>query len=438
MKIKIILLLILTTSLRAQTKKVSTSLHSDTAEISIIGVYPDGFPNVSVVFRAETKNGDPLWNLHPEKIRVRENRQPCNIISLCPVSGKKPLNIALVIDHSGSMEFSEELFGLPEGYESPMMKAKKAVKEFIRKQQNPDDRISIIGFSEKPDIVLPLTSDRKKIENLVDGMQATFSTACYDAILAGIRELQKTDGIRVLVVLTDGQDNSSVQSWEYVTRAARKENIPVYTIGLGFAEASVLSAIAKGSKGRYFYSRNPGALDTIYNTISRQIQAYYDLVYWSDNFLAADSNRSIELGLDTAGLVVIGDSAKEGFPVGLIKVLNEKQKIKEYSLAGGIALAAVAGLGIFLTVRRRKKSGFRITRIFPNPGTGKFRIETDLSGNPEGELMIMTQTGSTLEKFAVSGIEHEFDASHLPDGDYLIRFASGNQISDGKILRIRH
>ena len=87
-----------------QTDKVQGTLSAvDTAEITILSIYPESFPNVSVVFKAERRNGDPVWNLTKEKMKVRENSQNCDVISIEQISRNRPINLGIVIDHSGSM-----------------------------------------------------------------------------------------------------------------------------------------------------------------------------------------------------------------------------------------------------------------------------------------------------------------------------------------------
>ncbi len=439
----------------AQTQKIKGRISSDTADISILGIYPDSFPDVSVIFRAETRQGLPLWNLPIEKISVLENERACEIVSLCPVSGKKPLNIALVIDHSGSMAADPYLFInpdgslkqnieldengfpiIPSGFETPLQKAKKAVSSFVGSLKRSDELVSIIGFSSTVDKILPLTSDRRKIQAMVEGMEPDFSTACYDGIKEGLKQLKKGDGIKVLVVLTDGQDNSSSVNWQEVARIARNEKIPVYTIGLGMVNGEVLQSLAQGTGGRYFITRNSGSLDTIYKTISQQVQAYYELVYRSENLNASDSNRTITLAFDSDSLVVLEGKASEKFPAEMIRLVAEKKKVREYAIAGGSVLAAVIGVSLLFTYRNRRKKTPQVFKIIPNPNPGKFELDFEMPEN--GELLVMSNTGQKISSKQVAVGMRDFDFSELPDGDYRIILQSAQGKSNATILRIRH
>src|SRR5688572_5608840 len=81
-----------------QTQIVKGNLSTvDTADLTILNIYPDSFPNVSVVFKAETRKGEPVWNLTVEKMIVKENAQNCDVISLEQISKYKPINLGIVI-----------------------------------------------------------------------------------------------------------------------------------------------------------------------------------------------------------------------------------------------------------------------------------------------------------------------------------------------------
>jgi len=83
MKINIALLFIKVFGLAAfgQTNKVKGNLStSDTADLFILSIYPDSFPNIFVLFKAETKSGEPLWHLTKEKMEMTENALNCKVI----------------------------------------------------------------------------------------------------------------------------------------------------------------------------------------------------------------------------------------------------------------------------------------------------------------------------------------------------------------------
>ena len=88
-------------------KKIKGNITSKDVNISILGVYQDDFPNVSVVFRAEKSNGNPVFGLKKKDMTVKENDENCQVISIQELSKQKPINVGIVLDHSGSMQFDE-------------------------------------------------------------------------------------------------------------------------------------------------------------------------------------------------------------------------------------------------------------------------------------------------------------------------------------------
>lgn len=185
---------------------------TDTVELSILGVYPDSFPNVSVVFKAETPQRKPIWDLMVQDMRAEENKRVCEVVSVEPLSDNKPIHIGLVLDHSGSMmyDFSQlydaqgnPLFTLNEqfdpimpGYSAPIDRAKQAVKGFVTSFDGQKDFLGLVGFSTTVDRRVELTHDTHHIIQSVDSMEADFSTALYDAMIEGVRVVNKADGVK--------------------------------------------------------------------------------------------------------------------------------------------------------------------------------------------------------------------------------------------------
>jgi len=429
-----------------QSEKVKGNLSTaDTADLTILNIYPDSFPNVSVVFKAETRKGEPVWNLTKEKMKVKENSQNCEVISLEQISKNKPINLGIVIDHSGSMmEDISQLYDkdgmalytldanfnpvLPKGYTSPIDNAKKAVKSFVTSFDSQKDFISIIGFSNTVDRKLSLTQNIEEINSIVDSMQADFSTALYDAMITSIDEIKKSNGVKILVVLTDGQDNSSKSKWNDVVDNAIKEDIPIYIIGLGNVNKDTLQLIAKSTKGQSYFTQSSSSLNTVYAAISKQVQAFYNLVYSSPNFSSADSTRQIELSFDIDSVFLVTNPATLNLPSEVLAFIEKKEKQKEYLLYGGIATAILIAAGAILFYYRRKnKDQPTIKKLFPNPSNGNINLDF-VSGS--GQLQIINFSGQAVKTIEINGKESQFDISDLQDGNYIAIIQANGQQSN--------
>jgi Ca-activated chloride channel family protein len=183
-------------------------------------------------------------------------------------SDRKPANIALVVDTSGSM--SEE---------NKLDQAKQGLRVFLS-QLSPNDRVGLITFNDKVFRLSPISpfgSSRTKLLTAVNGLFPDGQTAVYDATTAGVQEVQKlkdSSRINAVVVLTDGEDNQSSTSSNQVVSALQRQAtsegmaIRVYTIAYGSAaNQDVLTQIASASGGKE-YAGDPKQIESVYRSIS--------------------------------------------------------------------------------------------------------------------------------------------------------------------------
>lgn len=168
------------------------------------------------------------------------------------------VSAVLVIDKSGSMRGK------------PLMDAKIGAKTFIG-YMGSFDRASIISFDDEVTVIQPFTDSRELLTTAVDDINALAGlTAFFDAINAAITEIKK-EGLKrkkVIIVLTDGVENSSYVDYETILELAQKERVPIYTIGLGKVDRITLHQIARETKGLYFYTPTSKQLKSIYHTIA--------------------------------------------------------------------------------------------------------------------------------------------------------------------------
>lgn len=197
-------------------------------------------------------------------------------------------NIMMVLDLSGSMEITDMLLhGRPV---SRLMVVKRAAEQFV--EDRVGDRIGLILFGTRAYLQTPLTYDRHsvlmRIEDATAGL-AGKTTSIGDAVGLAVKRLQDVPSKgRVIILLTDGANNSGVLAPLKAAELAKQDGIKVYTIGLGsetdpraltsdfFApnlsaelDESTLQKMAKMTGGRYFRATDPESLQTIYQTINQ-------------------------------------------------------------------------------------------------------------------------------------------------------------------------
>ena len=400
--------------------KVKGTVYTDSATLKIVNIYPDSFPTVSVVFTAETYKGDPVWQLTKEKMRVKENEQSCKVVSLQLVSNNKPVNLGVVIDHSGSMDADSAAynqfyqFNIP--YRSPLDNAKAAIKRFISGFDSSKDLVSVTGFSSTVSEKLPLTKNTSKINLLVDSLTPDGATALYDAMVSSLEEIKKAYGLKVMIVLTDGENNSSQQTLDSVIAKSKKENIPVYVIGLGDVNKDVLQKIANETSGEFYFTRSASTLDSIYQSIRKKIQAFYDLIYESPNFSVNDTEREIEVSFDVADIYLTTNPSSVKLPAEVTTHLQNKNKAKQYLVYGGLVLIALIAVGVLLYKGKFLVSSLKIVSLYPNPGNGNITIKC--AGKVK-ELDVFNMNGILIKKFAINEGSTKLDLSGLKPGAYI-------------------
>ncbi|CDZ76003.1 VWFA-related Acidobacterial domain protein [Legionella massiliensis] len=197
-------------------------------------------------------------------------------------------NIMLALDLSGSMELADMLMnGRPV---SRLAVVKAAAEQFV--QARVGDRIGLILFGTRAYLQTPLTYDRQSVLLRLDDATvglAGQTTSIGDAIGLAVKRLQDVPAKgRMIILLTDGANNSGVLPPLKAAELAKLDNIKVYTIGLGAEsdpralggaffspspssdlDEETLQEVAKITGGRYFRATDTQSLQAIYETINQ-------------------------------------------------------------------------------------------------------------------------------------------------------------------------
>lgn len=462
----------------------------DSARIQVIRIFPDSFPRVSVIFKASTPSGQPLWNLNDSNTAIQEDGKNARIVSVEKISKTKTINTALVIDHSGSMSEDERIRQwwatlppsaftnkritvreytdgevnsdsmmtvrisppFPDDLHEPIWYAKRAAISYLNSVDPAKDPISVIGFSDNVDKTLPLSKNQSSVNGTINGLFANGGTAFYDAISSGLDQVRNAEGIKVVIALTDGKDNASRKTLSSVISKAQADNIPVYVIGLGDVDKTVLKKLANQTGGQAFFTDDPARLASIYIDISRQIQSVYELIYTSENLASADTTRDIMLQFDIEGQYHNTRSIELNLPDEVRAFLyNKEQNIAAPPAASDnspiwpyVAGITVAALGVGVLIARssrnqKKKNLLQIIRIFPNPANGPVTIELNTTENSIAASVIVTDSsGQIVLQVPYSAGGSSFDAGQLANGKYLIQVQNGTEMSPAQTLIVSH
>ncbi|MCL2460642.1 MAG: VWA domain-containing protein [Euryarchaeota archaeon] len=190
---------------------------------------------------------------------------------LGPVDGPmyETFDVISVLDESGSIS--------PNNYSL----IKNVANTLITNLQD-DDRIAVFTFDNSVRRHSGFV-DKTNATSIISGLPKNGgSTALYDAIREANDEFivnSPSDVVKIMIVLTDGQDNSSSVSPDSVIQTAVMNNIVIYTIGVGDVDRSVLTNIALSTGGMYYSANDFSELEDIFARLLVVVQLYRD----SDN-----------------------------------------------------------------------------------------------------------------------------------------------------------
>ncbi len=188
------------------------------------------------------------------------------------VAASKPVIIEDKINYNNQSHEILLAVDLSRSMEPALPQVKKTVKNFILNRKS--DKVGLVVFAENAYLAVPLTNDNISVAKMLDGLfpgMAGESTAIWDAIaVSSISLKQNVEHGRVLVLLTDGDDNASRITQTKALDLAVKENIKIYTIGLGENyTASVLKNISEVTGGIMQHASNAEDLEKIYHDVDR-------------------------------------------------------------------------------------------------------------------------------------------------------------------------
>jgi Ca-activated chloride channel homolog len=199
-----------------------------------------------------------------------------------------PIALALLLDTSASME-------------TKLATAQEAAIGFARRLRA-QDLAEVIDFDSRVVVLQPFTSSAGELEQAIRKTSAGGSTSLYNAVYIALKDLKKavarnTDEIRrqAIVVLSDGEDTSSLLPFEEVLDLSKRSETAIYSIGLrnaegpstsmkGFKEAEfVLRQFAQETGGRAFFPTQVAELTNIYAQIADELSSQYTVGYSSKN-----------------------------------------------------------------------------------------------------------------------------------------------------------
>jgi VWFA-related protein len=258
---------------------------------------------VPVVFTVTDKHNHYVRDLNKKDFKVLDDGRPVVDIRSFRRETDLPLRVGLLIDSSASVrgrfKFEQE-----------------AAIEFMNQTIRPKyDQAFVLGFDSSLEVTQELTSNSELLSKGIRSLRPGNSTRLYDALFYACRERlneSETASVRkAIVLITDGEDNSSRSTREEAIEMALRANVIVYTISTnfpGYSESGkydkILQRIADATGGRWFEPFQVTDVANAFAQIQADLRSQYALAYHPEDFKHDGRYRTIEIVAEHKGLKV--------------------------------------------------------------------------------------------------------------------------------------
>ena len=274
-------------ALGAQTQEPSTTIK---VQVRLVEVYAS----------VHDKKGHFVDGLSRENFQVLEDGKPQQIAAFDSTS--QSLSCAILLDTTGSMN-------------EALPRVKNATVKLID-ELDPEDSVAIFTFDQRLVVRQEFTTDKSAAKRAALRTRAEGATALFDALSEASQELSQRSGKKVLILFTDGDDNSSALNANAAVARAKKAGVPLYTIAEGEATRSknlrkLLDDLSQRTGGAAYEVKKPGDIEQVFHEISEDLRHLYMISYRPPGDMHDGKWRKIDLLLN--GPKDYHVRAKEGY-----------------------------------------------------------------------------------------------------------------------------
>jgi VWFA-related protein len=245
------------------------------------------------------RKGKLITNLDRGAFKVFENGQPQQV----KIFRREdvPVSLGIVIDDSGSMMTKRS-------------RVEAAALSMVR-ESNPQDEVFVVNFNDDAFLDVPFTNDIHKMEQGLARIDSRGGTAMRDALsmsLDYVRDKARKDK-KVLLAITDGNDNASNTTLEKVVARSNQSDTLVYAIGLFTEEEKheatkarrALNELTAATGGLAFYPKDVNEVQALAVEVARDIRSQYTIAYTPSIQALDGSYRQIKVTVEAPGKPVV-------------------------------------------------------------------------------------------------------------------------------------
>ncbi len=193
-----------------------------------------------------------------------------------------PVSIGILFDVSGSMSGDK------------IRKARNALSRFIN-TSHPMDEYFLIAFNSRAQLLMDRTRDGEAVLDKLMLVEPKSNTALYDACYLGVERVTRgAHQKKAILIISDGQDNSSRYNFKEVRRLLRESDVTIYSVGImdgrdsgsmeGMQGQAFLDELSSVTGGKSFYPNTNVELDEIFERIALELRHQYSIGYTPKNF----------------------------------------------------------------------------------------------------------------------------------------------------------
>ncbi len=193
-----------------------------------------------------------------------------------------PVSIGILFDVSGSMSGEK------------IRKARNALERFIN-TSHPSDEYFLIAFNSRAQLLMDRTRDGEAVLQKLTLVEPKSNTALYDACYLGVERVTRgAHQKKALLIISDGQDNSSRYNFKEVRRMLKESDVTIYSVGVmdgrdagsmqGMQGQAFLDELSNVTGGKSFYPNTNVELDEIFERIALELRHQYSVGYTPKNF----------------------------------------------------------------------------------------------------------------------------------------------------------
>jgi Ca-activated chloride channel homolog len=242
----------------------------------------------------EDSHGNFVPNIPKSDFRAFEDKVEQNISVFS--NDDVPVTMGLVIDNSGSMR-------------EKRAQVNTAAMTFV-KTSNPQDEAFVVNFNDEfyLDTENDFTNDQQELNQALSRIDARGSTALYDAIVGSLDHLKKGHkDKRVLLVITDGEDDASRMTLPETMRVAEESNAATYAIGIYSADdrkndkrevrraMKALTELTEATGGEVYFPESADQVESICTKVAHDIRNQYLLGYYPTNLAQDGTYRAVQV-----------------------------------------------------------------------------------------------------------------------------------------------